>query len=148
MFDADFIPALESQSEFSENEISASPLLYVGLHKNQLYVQESQEIMEDSSPKSLSLPGKGASISSASRAVQIRWQPLSATSVMPYIQGKPGRFTTSSNLPVEDQDQTNENESCEGLNDSKSTALIVRHQTDYQYGEHLFLVKFKQAIVR
>jgi len=49
LFNADSIPALgEEQYHFNENEAHAvvSPLLYVGIHNSQLYVQESSRMVE------------------------------------------------------------------------------------------------------
>ena len=47
LFNADFIPALESQPEVYDDPNSvSSPLLYVGIHNQQLYVQESPRMVD------------------------------------------------------------------------------------------------------
>ena len=157
LFNSDFIPALENQSGIhEENQISISPLLYVGIHKNQLYVQESPNMEESPPSKSSKLSIKGASsgfsrfvsivfhqsvclhlLLSPSRDTQFRWKPLSAsTSLMAYSHGKPGRFTSTTFIPIENQKQDTKPEKSEtNHDDAKSTALIVRHQTEYPFGQ-------------
>lgn len=47
LFSADFIPALEEKPvHHGENRALASPLLYVGIHNRQLYVQESPRMVD------------------------------------------------------------------------------------------------------
>lgn len=47
LFNADFVPALENKPEIHEEpKALSSPLLYVGIHKNQLYVQESRKMID------------------------------------------------------------------------------------------------------
>lgn len=51
-------------------------------------------------------------------------------------QGRPGRFTVAS---VEDQGEKTISEPMEEDNNPRTTALIVRHQTDYPYGNRHLL---------
>ncbi len=48
LFNADFIPALESEPDsdaYKNPKPVSSPLLYVGIHNHQLYVQESPRML-------------------------------------------------------------------------------------------------------
>lgn len=46
IFNSEFIPALdEKPSASNQQEAVTSPLLYVGIHNNQLYVQESTQMI-------------------------------------------------------------------------------------------------------
>lgn len=47
LFNPNFVPALESQPDMYEDpKVVSSPLLYVGIHNHQLYVQESARIAD------------------------------------------------------------------------------------------------------
>lgn len=47
MFNPNFVPALESQPDMYEDPKAVStPLLYVGIHNHQLYVQESARVAD------------------------------------------------------------------------------------------------------
>lgn len=47
LFNPNFVPALESQPDVHEDATAiASPLLYVGIHNSQLYVQESARMTD------------------------------------------------------------------------------------------------------
>ena len=46
LFNSDLIPALEEQPASNQQTAMASPLLYVGIHNQQLYVQESSRMID------------------------------------------------------------------------------------------------------
>nr|CAH0112496.1 unnamed protein product [Daphnia galeata] len=75
---------------------------------------------------------------------RVRWQHLTAKTS---LVGYQGRFTTSTAVSNEDKEEASTKEHIEENNDPKITAMIVRHQTDYPYGEQVTeedqLVKIK-----
>ncbi len=158
MFNPNFVPALESQPNMYEDlEAVTTPLLYVGIHNHQLYVQESAHIADftTSDQSNQEISGNPSTSSrfknlkshknlikftvflwnSALTPFRVRWQPLTAKTSLVGYQGRPGRFTTSTAVSTEDKDEASTKEHIEENNDPKITAMIVRHQTDYPYGK-------------
>nr|CAH0105848.1 unnamed protein product [Daphnia galeata] len=144
LFNPNFVPALESQPNMYEDlEAVTTPLLYVGIHNHQLYVQESARIADftTSDQSNQEISGNPSTSSSALTPFRVRWQPLTAKTSLVGYQGRPGRFTTSTAVSTEDKDEASTKEHIEENNDPKITAMIVRHQTDYPYDRGFYLFK-------
>ena len=81
---------------------------------------------------------------------RIPWKPVEATSlVVSNDEGRPGRFTVSSQVNLEESSDSLEDQ--DNMTDPyhRNTALIVRHQVDYPFGidSNSFLRIFYSQII-
>lgn len=142
LFNPNFVPALESQPDVHEDATAiASPLLYVGIHNSQLYVQESARMTDFTLTEQSkhTTDGNPSTSLSALSSLRLPWQPLTAKTSLLAYQGRPGRFTTSTVAPVEDKSEADREKPAKEDNDPKLTALVVRYSTDHPYDRGFYL---------
>jgi len=84
--------SMDSIPTFEETNGLAPPLLYVGIHKQQVYIQESAKMTELVSKAQLNLQGNTETSMSVYR---LAWNTLPINSLSQ--QGRPGRYTVSDN---------------------------------------------------
>jgi len=127
LFGSESVPAIEGQPSNDELPSAvASPLLYVGIHNQQLYVQESNRFADRLTELLTHSPQ--STDKNALALYRIPWKPLSATS-----------WKDVEERPLVDPAVLNSESPIECDSDPEDTAVIVRHQTDYPFSRGFYL---------
>ncbi|XP_041370908.1 eukaryotic translation initiation factor 2-alpha kinase 3-like [Gigantopelta aegis] len=124
LFDSHHVPALSSFQPENKEGIRPDPLLYVGMHQSQMYVQQSQHMREKVEE---SLKNSGQDV--ASRAMpRVMWRPYlnTAPSRTPIMKNVPGK------IPLLDVQST------KGEKKKVETSIAVWHE-NYPFDNGYYL---------